>query len=377
MSKVFNINVVIYIVSPCGGKMPKDFSINISDFSGIFYSMAEKANVNGGKTLDAAEISIFNDMLTTYNEKDKTFIFEQQVYNSAGNVLDFLPNGVEPAVSTRVQKPIDYESADKVQKNSIAIQKAKDFNKKLADEMNKTINIKMMVNGKEVEFSYNRTSIENYIINNSVDSHGNIIKYFSDIPNIRKKAFVMRTHEDNQKLAEFNNMVNSAINAGVEYGVDPKLIIAIVQREVGYQGLSKKVVGVSGKGYMQLTSAPIKDMLGLYTQNGKKMALDTIKTKQYGPELEKLLKGRGFNTDCSPKDRWTLSEKVMSYLKENNDADFNIRLGVLLLRYYLNKSNGNIQLAAQNYNGNSTVKYSYGKAVKNYYSKLSNEQNKA
>lgn len=346
--------------------MSKD-SINISDFTGIFLKMAEKANVNGGNTLEDVEISIFDDIKSTYNPKTNTFIFENELYGETDIVSGQYAKLTEPNVSSRIDKQPIPEEIDKEIKNLQAIQQAKNYAALEAVKHNKTIMIHKLVNDKEVNFSYNKASIENYIINDSKDAKGNKITYFSDITDIREKPFTLRTKEECRKLIEFNNMVNSAINAGIDYGVDPKLIIVIIQREVGYDGLNDKVTGKNGKGYMQVTSSPVVDMLGAYAKKNKQWQyLDNLKTDVYGPEIEELFKSRGFNTDCSAEEKPELAEKIMDYLKENKDADFNIRLGTLIFRQKLNKSKGNIQIAAQNYNGNKQ-KYAYGIAIKRNY----------
>lgn len=38
----------------------------------------------------------------------------------------------------------------------------------------------------DVEFQYNKEALENYIINDAKDNNGNSIKYFSDIPVIKR-----------------------------------------------------------------------------------------------------------------------------------------------------------------------------------------------
>ena len=350
--------------------MSKDCSININDFTGIFRKIAEKADINEDQTLSGAEISLFNDIKSTHNTKHKTFLFDNKYYDEKGNEInDLCFKDIQNPVSTKVYRMESITDIQASSKNNRAIEKAKKYGMQTEKNLNKNIVVKKVINGREVNFSYNRASIEEHIIKNSYDSKGNKITIFSDIPDIRKKPYRLRTKEECKKLVEFNNMVNNAINAGTEYGVDPKLIIAIMQREVGYDGLSSNVVGANGKGYMQLTSAPIKDMLGGYTKNKKLYYEDEIKTEQYGPEIKKLLKSRGFDTNCPPEKRQELVDRIMAYLKTNKDSDFNIRLGTLVLRYYLNKYDGNIQLAAQNYNGNSRhgIKYAYGKAVNNFY----------
>lgn len=355
--------------------MSKEFSIKISDFSGIFRTMAEKANLNGDDKLDESEISIFCEINKTYNVKKNTFMFGQEFYNEHGNVVDPFGDLVQHNVSTYVKKPEITKNNLSISNNAVA--KAKQFAQEQSKNRTKTVVVKKTVNGKEVNFSYNRASIEDYIINEAVDSKGNKLKHFADIPKIRQKLFTLRTKEEIEKLNEFNNMVNCAINAGTEYGVDPKLIVSIMQREVGFDGLNKNVVGVNGKGYMQITSIVVKDMLGAYTKKDKLFYGEKIKTNVYGPKMEELLKSRGFNINCQPDKRGKVAEEIMNYLVKNTDADFNIRLGALVLRRYLDKCDGDIKLTAQNYNGNSknNIKYKYGAAVKNFYDKLCSNEN--
>ncbi len=219
----------------------------------------------------------------------------------------------------------------------------------------------------ECDFQYNRELLEDYVINKGTDKNGNIIKHFKNIPDIKKIDEDKRTPEQKKLLQEFDNMVDFAVNSGVEYGVDPTLVIAIIQREVAFQGLNSRVVGKNGKGYMQLTSSPIRDYLG-YAGDKK---YHTIKENIYGPEMEELLLSRNFN----PKDAKTqeqreeLYTKIFNYLTENKDPEFNIRLGTLVLRRYLNKSKGDIKTAATNYNGSSD-KLAYGEAVTQYHREI-------
>jgi len=242
-------------------------SINISDFTGIFRIMAEKANVNGGKTLDDVEISIFRDMESTYNSKNNTFIFEGEMYGLNGSLAQPYDYYKEQPVSIKSYKHQTAEELSVELKNSAAIQKTKEIASQLDKMRNTTVKVVRMIDGEKVVFRYNRAVIEDYVINSSTDAKGNLIKYFSDIPAIRQKVYTQRTKEESRKLVEFNNMINCVINAGKDYGVDPKFIVAIIQREVNFKGLSSNVTGRNGKGYMQITSAPIRDMLGGYTKN--------------------------------------------------------------------------------------------------------------
>ena len=355
--------------------MPKEYSININDFTGIHRAMAEKANVNGGKTLKGSEISIFNEIESTYNVKDDTFIFEQEFYNQKGDKVSPLSKQTEKAVSTRVYKIPSTEDLEKDMKNAFALQQAKQFEKENKKNNDKIIIVKEK--GKEL-FRYRKSAIEDYIINDAVDSNGNKIKHFAKINDIRNKPYLMRTKAECQLLVEFDNLIDCVISTGRDYKVDPNLIIAIIQKEVGFAGKSDDIVGINGKGYMQITSIPVQDMLGAYKNiHGKIIYGDTLKTEQFGVEFVKLFKSRGFNVNCSKSDKEKLKSDIMDYLVKNEDVDFNIRLGTLILRYKLKQAKGDVQLAAQNYNGNNknNIKYNYGIAVNDFYNKLVKKTN--
>lgn len=218
------------------------------------------------------------------------------------------------------------------------------------------------------EFQYDVSAIENYIINEAKDNYGNTIRKFSEIPNIRNIPEEERTAEQKKILQEFDNLIKYVVDTGVDYGVDPKLVLSIIQQEVGFDGLSSRVVGVNGKGYMQLTSAPIKDFLGY----GPDKKYHATKISQYGPEMAELLISRGFNVhdakDNVSKER--LYQEIMNYLIENKDPEFNIRLGTQVLAYYMNKSEGDVRLAARNYNGNIQLRDKYADHVERYYDTL-------
>lgn len=210
--------------------------------------------------------------------------------------------------------------------------------------------------GREVDFTYRLADLESYVINEATSAAGGKITYFERIPEIRAKDPSERTKAEADLLEEFDNMMNYVISAGEEYGVDPKYILAIIQREVCFKGMSENVVGKNGKGYMQITSAAPADMLA--------------RPHLYNPEAGELLASRGFDIDCPKSQRDAMVKKIMAYLKKNEDPEFNIRMGVLSLRHQLNKANGNFQIAAKNYNG-SSAKEAYGKGVKNNYDAIS------
>lgn len=227
---------------------------------------------------------------------------------------------------------------------------------------------KNTISENEVSFQYNKKLLEEYIINEAKDNFGITIDYFKDIPAIRALPEEERSDEQKNLLEEFNNLVNYSINAGVEYGIDPKLVLSIIQQEVGFNGINSSATGKNGKGYMQLTSAPIKDYLG-FSGDGK---YHSLKTVNYGPEMEELLASRNFdvNAATSQEEKQALYRRIYNYLKENKDPDFNIRMGTLVLRNYMNRSDGDIKRAARNYNGNPALRDKYSRYVVEYHENM-------
>lgn len=227
------------------------------------------------------------------------------------------------------------------------------------------IEINTTINGHKVKFSFNQAKIEDYIINKAKDSHGNRITLFKDINDIREKKPENRTQKEKDLLKEFENMIKWITHAGIDYGINPNFIVAIIQREVGFDGYGKQkgraidVTSSNGKGYMQITSAPVKDIFGW---DGRKYNQSKVSDKLYGPEVVKLMASRGFDVNCPENKKPAMVQKVLDYLKQNKDPEFNIRLGTLILRYYYYRANENIEIAAKNYNG-SPQKVAYGRAV--------------
>ena len=266
--------------------------------------------------------------------------------------------------STKKQYFIDKQSG-----NILAEKSVKTFEKDgiTSVEINTKRYNQNKVKEHEVKFQYNKEALENYVFYDAKDEQGNDITYFDSIPEIRAIPEEERTEEQKKLLKEFDDMIKYTIQAGIDYGVDPKLILSIIQQEVGFKGLSDKVVGVNGKGYMQLTSAPVNDYLGLASDN----RYHDIKEFMYGPEAEELLASRGF----APQEAQTqeakrnLYKKIYNYLKENKDPEFNIRLGTIVLRYYLDKADGDVKQAAKWYNG-SGLREKYALNVNNFNQQL-------
>ena len=243
------------------------------------------------------------------------------------------------------------------------------------------------VMGVDVNFTYSRPAIEDHVINHATDKHGKKITYFSRVPAIRDKVKrnLPLTKEESNLINEFNNYITYVCRAGEEYGVDPKTIIAITQQEVGCKGLNKfangkdnNVTGNNGKGYMQITSICIIELLG---GDGDTMSNATYKTDRnkidtYGKEFRVLLKSKGFNPDCKKEQKKYEAEKIWNHIIANTDPEFDIRFGTLWLRYKLIKSNINVKEAAKKYNGNIQIQQQYADSVYKFYNQLVTNQRK-
>ena len=263
--------------------------------------------------------------------------------------------------TSKKQIILDKETGETLVDKSIKIRENKDGLTSVQIETKRYSDNK--VKEYEVKFQYNKEALENYVIKDATDKYGNKITYFASIPEIRNIPEEERTENQKGLLKEFDDMIQSATKAGIDYGVDPKLILSIIQEEVGFQGLSQYVVGKNGKGYMQITSSPVNDYLGLAGDQ----RYQEIKDFLYGPEAEELLASRGFDPKnaVTQTARKNLYKDIYNYLKQNKDPDFNIRLGTLIMRYYLDKADGNVELAAKRYNG-SSIKEEYADRVNKY-----------
>ena len=224
-------------------------------------------------------------------------------------------------------------------------------------------------------FQYDKKKLENYVINDAVTGSNQSIKTFADIDKIRKKTESERTDKEKNKLNVFNDMIKYSINAGIDYGVDPKLILCIIQQEVKFDGFGNingaSVTGNNGKGYMQITSSPIIDFMNA-TQKDFSNCSKGYKVDQYGQEMRELLIQKGYNIDKAEtkEQKKAIYQSIYEKLKLNDDPDFNIRLGTLVLRKNLNSSQGDIYKAAYNYNGSPKYRQNYGTNVKKFYTEV-------
>lgn len=230
-----------------------------------------------------------------------------------------------------------------------------------------------------------RPSIEDHVINHATDKNGNKLTYFSRIPALREKGQDKLTAEEKNLVNEFNNYISIVCKVGKEYGVDPKKIIAITQKEVACKGLNtlangkpNNVTGGNGKGYMQITSVCVVELFEGKGNSIKNATYSTDRNKihVYGKEMENLLKSKGFNVNCKKGQKKAEVQKIWDYISSNKDPEFNIRFGVLWLRHRLKKANGDIKKAAINYNGHPKHKYEYGDSVNRFYNQLVANQRK-
>ena len=359
-------------------------SIFLDNLSGIYSEIAKKADKNGDQVLTGKEICIFDAAVKTI--KNNSYIFNGRMFMidseriglNTDAILEARSRNavVQVADNTRVENhPTHRQIMDK-QAQDLELEKASRYAQAVsaAEKDRITTYVVKSKTDKGRAFTYNKAALEDYIINDGTDIYGHKITYYKNIPDIRAKNPIDRTPEEQQKLNDFDTMVNCVIGAAKDYGVDPKYIVAIINREVNFDGMGRKrnVTGKYGKGYMQVTTITYKDFLGLNPNTNKYAKTD--KNSVYGREMSELLLSRGFNIDCSPEEKANVVKEIEKYLTENKDPDFNIRLGTLILRVKLNGVNWNFQAAARNYNGKSTIKYAYAKQANEHYQKLANRE---
>lgn len=332
-------------------------------FNRIFKKETTSTNVKNNTSYE--DVGIFNAYLAErnralYGYTQEVPVSDKEPVTEGEQTVKYRKSNFEnPETIVNVPREYDETEPEEIIEETVQIEEEPEVEEEVKVDKTADIHITKNVNGKDVDFTYNIAKIENYAIENSYQSH------FKDIPAIREKAPEDRTEAETKLLEEFDNMIKYIVDTGVEYGVDPDSIAAIIRKEVGFDGMSDRAVSSAGKGYMQLTTIAIEDMF----QHPQK----------YGPEVEELMASRGFNINCPKSQQPAMAKKVMNYLKKNKDPEFNIRLGTIKLRRLLNTHNGNIEKAAYNYNGNKNissktgnqVRFDYSKLVKKYYGELS------
>ena len=249
------------------------------------------------------------------------------------------------------------------------VQKDAQGNETARFEMDKNNNweilIKKTFNGKDIEFSYNQAALEDWVIHHGTDKDGNKIKRFEDIPKIKEKSQEERTPDEQKLLNEFDNLIKYVIDAGVDYGVDPNLIIAIIQKEtISFKSSNSS----AGGGYMQLTKKAIVDILGGDEQNDGTIKWGEPKINKYGKEMETLLTQKGYDIYCAKNNKEELVKKIRIDIAK--DSEFNIRVATLYFRYILNDKNGDVKKAARKYNGNTNMASNEQEQEQDLYARL-------
>lgn len=316
--------------------------------------------------------------ITTITTKTGNNLSVKQVIdNTDGNPSD------EDSTATEVDNLKNYGDAEIIVNNNFD----KDTkNTSIAYKKRQRNNSKEIMH--EANFTYNKEMLEDYIINEATDIKGNKL-YFSDVKSIRETLPEERTAEQIKLLNEFENFINYVLEAGNDYGVDPKQIVAIIQKEVGFDG-SKK--GKNGNGYMQITTITVADILnnlGYKLRGTEKRGFYVEKTKYgkglkqdlYGSDIIELFNSRGFKltNNMTKTEKDALLGEVITYLRKNTDPEFNIRLGTIILRAKLLKNDGDFIEAARDYNGNerkiggTMIKDDYAKKVTSFYDAISED----
>ena len=248
--------------------MPNGFSINISDFDGIYRAMAQKANLNNDNILDHNEISLFNKIRKTYNPNTKTFIFEGKIYEENGQ--EGFPIKPEEAVSTRVEniyKNIDDAIAR--EKNMKALEKADNAEQEVKQYICQLIN-------QEIK---QKITIEQGVKNFSVD-----LKYWSE----------------------------KIYNIATENNFPIEVIVAIISTETRGR-FDKNLDGANGRGPMQITTSAIRafhpnakgNWNDIFKKMDEKLLNDTLHTRNQTPEE--------IRNNCAKDDEFGIKVGVLTY----------------------------------------------------------------
>ena len=345
----------------------------ISSYLQVLYDIDGNGKLEHDTVKDGVhydEVGLFNKSLESYNAENGTI----EIYNDDGiwveAKIDELKNLKE--------KMIDTTSSN----NSMS-----------------SVQVKTKAFGKPVEFTYNRLSLESYVINDLKDQKKKKITYYKDIPQIRAKSPKERTKRDIQLLSEFDMMISLVIKSGEDFGVDPKKILAIIEEECGGKGINENADGKmrdhfpdktfhnkNGNGYMAITSVCIVDIIGgqgtsvtdaKYQDNKKNELLKSIISNKYGKEMADLLESQGYNLNITKaSQKKALAKQIWKTIWDNTDPEFNIRMGTLILRYKEKQKNGDFTRAARAYNGNPNYQDLYSRRVKSTYDILKKQEEK-
>ncbi len=172
------------------------------------------------------------------------------------------------------------------------------------------------------------------------------------------------------KNLNVDKMTNMILEAAEETGVDPVYIASIAKQETHY---NQNKSGSFGKGIMQITTPPLKDMY--------------LRPDFYDPTLKPLMRkyknwagivaAKRKNPDLNLGSFGNMLYKYGSYDKLKTaiikDPQLNLKTGAYIFRAQLNRSGGNVQRALVNYNG-SSIKVKYAREVMGHIAEGKNYQ---
>ncbi len=318
--------------------MPEGFfSINISDFDGIWRSMAQKANLNGDGILDHNEVSIFNNMRKSYDPKTDTFLFEGKIYDAKGK--EYNPANIKPEAPDALR-------IDNL-KRTEEIMLARDKN---IAALNKAANAEKEI--KQYIASLIKAEVkQKIIIEQGVKKFSVDLKYWSD------KIY---------KVATENNF-------------PIEIIVAVISTETR-GSFKKNLDGASGRGPMQITTSAINGFYptakgnwnNIYKKMDEKLLTDTLSYKDASPVA--------IRTRCAKDDEFGIKVGVLTFEIKYAQAVAELKFGKgnigTIQKAIEGLKNGTIKLTPEEnkrcikkafylYNGNPPTQEKYSKTAMN------------
>ena len=208
--------------------MPKDFSgktflgINIGDFTGIYRAIAEKANINGGNTLEGREINLFYEAKNTIDKSKSIFQFDGKTYDSEGKLYTGKAPLIAEPDATVVKfpwqpTPNDFLKAEEARlKNKKALQQVDEYVQKAENEKQKAKPVKTITGNYSVSFDKNNYDDKDTL----TEAMNNRIFRYIKIHNSSSSALLDKAY--------------LYLKNAEEKGVDPFILIAINLYESSY-----------------------------------------------------------------------------------------------------------------------------------------------
>lgn len=217
--------------------------------------------------------------------------------------------------------------------------------------------------------------LDSYVQNGAYDpktvevAESKIKGKLADKSNAKIKYFANDEHAQERKY-----LLDTIVETAKEENLDPRLILAIIQKENGFDGSH---VNKNGKGYMALTGIAIKDTLlrPRSFEGINELYIDYTNELGLTEDEVKILKNTKKRAELSKKEN-EIYKKIVKYLEENKDnktRTLNIKIGAKILVYHKKR----ITNAAKSKNKkltnktlNSLISRDYnGSAAKDTYSK--------